>query len=167
LAVSVQGDGRHDSKPMKIDRPCSAVGKRWAGQPAFTLIEVAFAAAIAALVMAGMFSGYSLAGRKAQYSVCSVAANARAMEQLEHVIAAKWFAGYGITQLLNMSGTQYTNLDLPSAVSNIISCTNVTTVSQISVNPPYAMIQVQCSWTLPSYGGVYTNTVAVLRAPNL
>jgi hypothetical protein len=65
-----------------------------------------------------------------------------------------------------MSGTLTGNLCLPSAQGNVITCTNITTINQISTVPPYAMIKVQCIWTFPNYGGTYTNTVAVLRAPN-
>jgi prepilin-type N-terminal cleavage/methylation domain-containing protein len=150
---------------MKIDRLTGTAGNRRAGQPAFTLIEVVFATAIAALVLAGMFQGYNLAGRKAQYSACSLAANTTAMRQLELVNSANWVPANGQTQLLTLSGTQTGNLCLPSAQGNVVNCTNVTTVTPVSTNPPYVMIQVQCSWTLPGYGGTYTNTVAVLRSP--
>jgi type II secretory pathway pseudopilin PulG len=151
---------------MKIDRLTNTTGNRRAGQLAFTLIEVAFAAAIAALVLAGMFQGYSMAGRRAQFSACSLAANNMAMAQLELVNSATWIPSYGMTQLLTLSGTQTTNLYLPSAKGNVVNCTNTTLVTPVSTSPPYVMIQVQCSWTLPNYGGTFTNTVAVLRSPN-
>ena len=124
------------------------------------------ATAIAALVLAGMFEGYNLAGRQAQFSACSLAANTTAMRQMEQCIAANWIPSYGITTLLNQNGSYSTNLCLPSAQSNVVNCTVNFNTTQISINPPYAMIQVQCVWTFPSYGGTYTNTVAVLRAPN-
>ena len=151
---------------MKINRPTGTARHRRAGQPAFTLIEVAMATAIAALVLAGMFEGYNLAGRQAQFSACSLAANTTAMRQMEQCIAASWIPSYGITTLLNQNGSYSTNLCLPSAQSNVVNCTVNFNTTQISINPPYAMIQVQCVWTFPSYGGTYTNTVAVLRAPN-
>jgi hypothetical protein len=151
---------------MKIDRPTRTARKQCAGHAAFTLIEVAFATAIGAVLFAGMFMGYNLAGRKAQFSACSLAANTTAMRQLELVTSADWVPSYGQTQLLTLSGTQTGSLCLPSAQGNVVSCTNVTTVTPVSSSPAYAMIQVQCSWTFPGYGGVYTNTVAVLRAPN-
>jgi hypothetical protein len=154
---------------MKICRPTGTARNRCEGQGAFTLIEVAFAAAIAMMVMAGMFQGYTWAGRQAQYSACSLAANTLAMSQMEKVIAATWIPSppYTITTMLGLSSTVTTNLCLPSAQSNFVNCTLYTTVAQVSTNPPYAQIQVQCVWTLPSYGGTYTNTVAVLRAPTL
>ena len=126
------------------------------------------ATAIAALVLGGMFTGYNMAGRRAQYSACSLAANSEAVRQLEVVMSVPWVQSIPNSQLFatNLTAPQYHNLCLPSALSNVVNCTNYTTIKQISTNPPYAMIQVQCVWTLPNYGGTYTNTVAVLRAPN-
>ena len=151
---------------MKIDRLTSTARNRRAGQAAFTLVEVVFASAIAALLLAGMFEGYNLAGRQAQFSACSLAANTTAMRQLELVTSADWVPSYGQTQLLTLSGTKLDNLCLPVAQGNVVNCTNTTTITQISSSPAYAMIQVQCIWHFPSYGGTYTNTIAVLRAPN-
>jgi len=151
---------------MKIDRPTGTAGNRRADQAAFTLIEVAMATAVAAVLLAGMFEGYNIAGRQAQFSACSLAANSTAMRQMEQCIAAEWVPSYGVTTLLNETGSYSTNLCLPSAQSNVVNCTVNYTTTQISSNPPYAMIQAQCVWTLPNYGGTFTNTVAVLRAPN-
>ena len=154
---------------MKIDRPTGRGGNQSGGQAAFTLIEVGFAAAIAALVLAGMFQGYNMAGRQAQFSACTLAANSAAMCKMEQVISANWIPSYGVTELFSSSLTAPVtgNLCLPSAQGNVVNYTNYTTITQVSSTPPYAMIEVQCVWTFPSYGGVYTNTVAVLRAPNL
>ena len=153
---------------MKIDRRNFTAGNWRVGALAFTLIEVVFATAIAALVMAGMFKGYTMAARRAQFSACSVAANATAMRQLEQCVAANWVPAYGVTNLFSSSllVPQTGNLCLPIAQSNVVSCTNYTSITQISTSPAYAMIQVQCVWTFPSYGGTFTNTLAVLRAPN-
>jgi type II secretory pathway pseudopilin PulG len=151
---------------MKIMRLASANRKRSGVREAFTLIEVVIAGAIAALVMAGMFEGYTMAGRRAQFSACSVAATSEAMHQLEGAFSAEWVPAYGENALLALGGTNTANLCLPIAESNLITCTNYTTVTEISTNPPYAMIQVQCVWGFPNYGGTYTNTVSVLRAPN-
>jgi len=151
---------------MKITRLANA-GEKWrGGRKAFTLIEVVIAAAISAMVLAGMFEGYNMAGRKAQFSACSIAATSEAMHQLEGAFAANWVPAYGQNQLLALGGTNTANLCLPVAQSNVITCTNYTTVTEISTSPPYALIQVQCVWGFPNYGGTYTNTVAVLRAPN-
>jgi type II secretory pathway pseudopilin PulG len=156
-------------RPMRIYRPAGTARNRCAGQAAFTLVEVAFAAAIAALVLAGMFQGYNMAGRRSEFAACSLAANATAMAQMEQVVSADWVPSYGITQLFSsiLTAPQQSNLQLPSAQNNVVNCTTYTTITQISTNPSYAMIQVQCVWTFPNYGGTFTNTVGLLRAPNL
>jgi prepilin-type N-terminal cleavage/methylation domain-containing protein len=136
-------------------------------QAGFTMIEVTFAAAIAALVLAGMFQGYDVAGRQTQFSACNLAANTQAMRMVEQVEGAEWVPSYGEDQLLTLGSTNTGNLCLPSANGNLINCTNYTTVTQISTSPPYVMIQAQCVWTFPTYGGTFTNTIAVLRAPNI
>jgi prepilin-type N-terminal cleavage/methylation domain-containing protein len=151
---------------MKIDRPTGTTGDRCAGQPAFTLIEVVIATAIAALVLAGLFQGYNMAGRRAQFSACSLAANTTAMRQLEQSVSASWIPSYGISTLLSQNGSYGTNLCLPSARGNVVNCTVTYSATQVSTNPPYAMVQAQCVWTFPGYGGTFTNTLAVLRAPN-
>lgn len=157
--------GRTFSRAMKIDSSRGTARNAFAGQGGFTMIEVAFAAAIAALVLAGMFQGYNLASRRAQFSACSLAASTSAMHQMERVISAGWSPSAGTSNLLTLGGTVVSSLDLPSAANNFVNCTNVITVSQVSSSPAYAMIEVDCIWTFPSYGGVYTNTVATLRAP--
>jgi prepilin-type N-terminal cleavage/methylation domain-containing protein len=151
---------------MKIDRLASTASHRSAGPPAFTLIEVAVAAAIAAILLAGMFQGYNIASRRAQYSACSLAANTMAVRQMELCIAPPWYPTTGVTNLLAQRGTYTTNLCLPTSQSNGVTCTITYSVTPTSANPPYAMIDVKCAWTLPDYGGTFTNEVAVLRAPN-
>jgi type II secretory pathway pseudopilin PulG len=151
---------------MKIDESTGRSRNRCASQAAFTLIEVAFAAAIAALVLAGMFEGYNMSGRRAQFSACNLAANAMAMQQLEQVVSVDWVASSGNNSLLNMNATNLNNLCLPSANNNVINCTNITRVTAVSTSPPYDYVEVQCIWGFPTYGGTFTNTVAVLRAPN-
>ena len=151
---------------MRIDSSTGAAKRTWAGQAGFTMIEVAFSAAIAALVLAGMFEGYNMAGRRAQFAACSLAANTAAMRQMEQIFSADWIPSSGISNLLTMGGVVSSNLDLPSAQGNLVYCTNYITINQLSSTPPYAMIEVDCVWTFPGYGGTYTNTICVLRAPN-
>jgi prepilin-type N-terminal cleavage/methylation domain-containing protein len=150
---------------MKIDDTAKTSASR-IPQAGFTLIEVAFAAAIAALVLAGMFEGYNMAGRRSQYSACSLAASAAATRQLEQVLSAHWIPSTGTIELFQMNGATTNILCLPTVSGNVIPCTNVTSVTQVPGPSPYALVQVDCVWTFPVYGGVYTNTVAVLRAPD-
>src|SRR5271170_7667911 len=136
---------------------------------AFTLIEVAVALGVAALVMTGMFKGYTIASRRAQFSFFQLAAQAMAMQQMESIVAATWvISGTSITNIFNpsLTNTQVSALCLPSSGTNLAYATNYATVRQISTNPPYVMVQVSCVWSFMDMG-TFTNTVGVLRSPDL
>ena len=136
---------------MRIFRPSR--DKRAAS--AFTLIEVAVAMGVAALVMAGMFQGYTMASRRAQFSAFSLAAN--------------WVvSGTSVTNIFSsaLTNTLVAALCLPNTATNLVYATNFATVTQISTNPPYVMVQVSCVWSFIGLG-TFTNTVSVLRAPDL
>jgi|SRR5665213_311469 len=145
---------------MKIEMSTSIDCRR--RMTAFTLIEVAVAAAIAAMLLAGSFMGFNVAARQVQFSACNLAANTMAMGEIEKYLATS------PSQLLAMPayGTQPTNLCLPVSDSNIVSCTNIYAITNISSTPPYALIQLQCVWNFNGFG-TFTNTVVVLRALNL
>jgi prepilin-type N-terminal cleavage/methylation domain-containing protein len=150
---------------MRICRPI----RNWGAAPAFTLIEVAVAVAVAALVMAGMFQGYTMASRRAQFSAFQLAANSMAIQQMESIVAATWvISGTSVTNIFSpsLTNTQVNALCLPSSGTNLVYATNYATVQQISTNPPYVMVQVSCVWNFMDMG-TFTNTVAVLRAPDL
>jgi prepilin-type N-terminal cleavage/methylation domain-containing protein len=144
---------------MRIERSNSF--QRGARTSAFTLIEVVVAVAVSALLMAGSFTGYNVAGRQVQYSACNLSAGTMCMGEIEKFLADT------PTQLLGLptSGTQPTNLCLPISGSNIVTCTNFYWINNVSANPPYAVIQLQCVWN--NGFGVCTNTVTVMRALNL
>ena len=57
---------------MKFDESTGNARNRRTGPAGFTLIEVVFAAAIAAMVLAGMFEGYNMSGRQSMYSACNL-----------------------------------------------------------------------------------------------
>jgi len=139
-----------------------------AGVRAFTLAEVVMAAAIAALLCTAVVKCYSIGSYRSQFAACSLAANMQAMKKLEQVIFANWIPSYGVTNIFNpaLTNIDKENLEMPVALTNVITCTNYTTITQLSTNPPYLMIRVDCVW---GFNGLatYTNTVAVLRGPNL
>jgi prepilin-type N-terminal cleavage/methylation domain-containing protein len=140
------------------------------GQPfGFTLIEVVVALAIAVMVMAGMFKGYGIASRRAQYAAYQLAANQMAMQQMESIVAATWVvSGTSVTNIFSptLTNTQISALCLPNSGTNLVYATNIATVTQISANPPYLMVSVSCQWSFMGMGN-FTNTVAVLRGPDL
>jgi len=150
---------------MRICQPVRSGG----AASAFTLIEVVVAIAIAVMVMAGMFQGYGIASRQAQFSSYQLAANAMAMQQMESIVAATWvISGTAVTNIFSpsLTNSQVSALCLPNSGTNLVYATNFVTMQQISVNPPYLMVQVSCIWSFIGMG-TFTNTVAVLRAPDL
>ena len=137
-----------------------------AGACAFTLAEVCMAAAIAALLCTAVIKVYMIGSYKSQYAACSFAANMQALKHIEQVIYANWVPSYGINDVFNsaLTNTDVENLEMPVSNTNTVTCTNYTTVTQISANPPYLIIQVSCVWGFNALG-TYTNTIAVLRGP--
>jgi type II secretory pathway pseudopilin PulG len=136
---------------------------------AFTLIEIAVALAVSVLVMAGMFQGYTMASRRAQFSSFQLAAQAMAMQQMESIVAANWvISGTSVTNIFSpsLSAAQINALCLPSSGTNLVYGTNYATVTQISTYPPYVMVEVRCVWSFMGMG-TFTNTVGVLRSPDL
>ena len=151
---------------MKFDLPDRR--QRAAGEGAFTLIEVVMAAAIAALICTAVIECYAMGSRKSQYAACSLAANMQAIKKIEQVIFAQWVPSYGTTNIFNpaLTNIDTENLEMPVANTNVITCTNYTSVNLLSTNPPYLMVRVDCVWGFNGLG-TFTNTVAVLRGPNI
>jgi len=150
---------------MQLSQPIP----RGKGVVAFTLIEVCVALAITVLVMTGMFQGYEIASRRAQYASFSLAASAMAMQRMESIVASQWVvSGTSITNIFNpaLTATQVSPLCVPTTSTNFIYGTNYVTLTQVSTNPPYILVRVDCVWNFMGMG-IFTNTVAVMRAPDL
>jgi type II secretory pathway pseudopilin PulG len=141
--------------------------QRLAGVEAFTLIEVVVSMAIAVLVCAAIMKCYTMSSRRSFYASCNLAANAQAMKKMEQVIYARWRPSIGVTDIFNtaLTNNDYENLEMPVSSTNVITCTNFTTVKQISTNPPYLMIRVDCVFNFLNIS-TFTNTIAVLRGPD-
>jgi len=134
-------------------------------QAGFTLIEVAVAVAMAALLFAAIFRAYTVIGRRVQFAAYSLAAHSAAMQQLEQAMSAQWVPSQGVLTLFNTYANTVSNsLYLPNFNDIVVPYTNFVTISNLSANPPYAMIRVDCVWCFADMG-VYTNTVAIIRAP--
>ena len=98
------------------------------------------AAAIAALLCTGDRGVLIRWGRaRSQYAACSLAANMQAMKKIEQVIFANWIPSYGMTNIFNpaLTNIDTENLEMPVAITNVVTCTNYTTVTLLSTNPPY------------------------------
>ena len=91
------------------------------------------------------------------------------MQQMESIVAANWVvSGTSVTNIFSstLTNTQVAALCLPNTATNLVYATNYATVRQISTNPPYVMVQVSCVWSFMDMG-TFTNTVGVLRSPDL
>ncbi len=126
------------------------------------------AVGITVLVFAGGVLGYVQSAQQAEWAAYSLAANSLAQQRLEQTRAAKWDTQAN-PPIDNLVGTNFPSrvdvLDVPIAGTNIVYATNITTISNISANPPVKMVRVDCTWRFWNRG-VYTNTVVTYRAPD-
>jgi prepilin-type N-terminal cleavage/methylation domain-containing protein len=154
---------------LRAARQSGRPAQRKCDHCAFTLVEVAVAMAIAALVFAGMFQGYTMASRRAQFASYSLAASATAMKQMERIVASQWvISGMSATNIFSptLTAVQTNALGMPSNGTNLVYATNYASVTQMSTNPPYVMIRVDCVWNFMGMG-VFTNSLGVIRGPDL
>jgi type II secretory pathway pseudopilin PulG len=133
-----------------------------------TLVEVVVALAITGLTVGGIVAGYIYCTTSAVKVELAQAANARAMERIEQARSAQWDTA-GSTNVDQLVATNFpdevVSLDMPGSGSGGTSATIVTTISQISVNPPLRGIRVDCIWQFRGADWV-TNTVETIRAPD-
>ena len=134
----------------------------------FTLAEVVVSAALAAITVAGVITGYVQSQERADWSGSSLAAQALAVQRLEQTRAARWDTEAGVDQVITANfPTQSLPFDLPMAGTNVLYATNYTTITSISTNAPLLkMIQVDCVWRWNRTSRIFTNSVATYRAPD-
>lgn len=133
----------------------------------FTLMEASIASAVAAMIFGGIVYGYIQAGRNAEWSAYSFAAQAMALQRLEQTRACRWDpeATPVVDELVSANfPTLVSILDVPMNGTNVMYATNYTTISTISTVPPVRMIRVDTAWRFLINGRVYTNTIATCRA---
>ena len=141
---------------------------------AFALAEVLISILIAGLSIGGIIYAYILASHQAEWASYSSAAQVMAMRRLEQVRAAKWdpLAYPPVDDLVSANFTNViAPLEVPQTGTNFIWSTNVTTITTITNNAVWKMIQVDCSWAMKPRGAnatlvVATNTVITYRAPD-
>ncbi len=134
---------------------------------AMCLAEVIISIALAATSLAALVTGFMMCANDTKSSSYSFAAQSRALEAIEQVRAAKWdtMADPVIDMVVstNFPKTVYT-LNVPRC-SKQTSCTNYTTITTLSVNPPLKKIRVDCVWSW-SNKKIYTNSVVTYRGPD-
>ncbi len=133
-----------------------------------TLVEVVVALAITGLTVGGIISGYIYCTTSAVKAELVQAASARALERIEQARSAQWDTA-GSTNVDQLVATNFPNevvsLDTPGTNWGGTSATIVTTISQISVNPPIRGIRVDCIWQFRGAEWI-TNTIETIRAPD-
>ena len=132
----------------------------------FTLAEVVIAIALSAMSMAGLISGYVLSAQRTEWSVCSEAAQAQANERIEQTRAARWDPTGAIDELVSTNfPVLVLPLNLPRKTGQYTYCTNTTTITLISTNPPFRMIKTESVWRILNKG-LNTNTAVTYRSPD-
>jgi Tfp pilus assembly protein PilE len=133
-----------------------------------TLVEVIIALAITGLTLGGIISGYIYCETSSVKVELVQAASARAMERIEQTRSAQWITT-GTTNVDQLVATNFpaesVSLDMPGSGSGGTTATIMTTISQISANPPLKNIQVDCIWQFRGAAWV-TNTIETIRAPD-
>jgi type II secretory pathway pseudopilin PulG len=139
-----------------------------------TMIEVVMAITIAALVFAGVITGFTTSSQRAEWTAYNLAAQNLAQQGAEQARAASWDP-LALVPVDNCTQTNFppvgTNmLDVPISGTNITYATNTWTITTVSTNPyPLKMIRVDCTWRFQPPGrpaAIFTNTVATYRSPN-
>jgi len=147
---------------------------------AFTLVEVVIALFIFVMVISGVIYGYVQANRMAEWSSMSFAAQSFASEGAEQARAADWRprdwpVTNGPGTMDELPPTNYIIVDIldipskgqPGPTNTMFWATNYISITNVSINPALRQIRSDCSWTFPSSGKRYSNTVILLRAPDL
>lgn len=133
-----------------------------------TLVEVVVAMAISTLAVVAIVTGYLFSITSAQRSALSMTASARAVERIEQTRSAKWDLSSwpAVDQLVSTNfPDEVVILDENAACNRITYATNITRISQISLNPPLKEIHVDCVWNFKG-NQLLTNTVETCRAPD-
>lgn len=140
------------------------------GRNGFTLAEIVICFAIMGLVIGGMITAYTHSALFAERAGYELAAQAQAVQIMERVRSAPWdtqsYPPKDATT--NFPSVTTSILELPVIGSNVVYCTNYTSVSTLindpSLNVQVKMIQVTTMW--PWNGRTLSNTIVTYRAPD-
>ena len=137
---------------------------------AFTLAEVVICVFIMMLLFAGILTAYIQTSYRAEWTGFSLAAQALAVQQLEHAKAAVWdpLQATNKDEIIQMPRTMTALLDLPVTGSNYVWATISNTITLIP-NGDYSnyMVKVDVVWPFRWKSQVvyFTNTIAGYYAP--
>ncbi len=138
----------------------SVIGRR-PGRGGFTIAEVVISVAIAAISIGAIISGYVISANRAEWTLCSSAAQLMVMNHLEQTKTARWDS---FTNELDPISPFSTNepLDIPITGTGVVDATNTVTITDTGSSPPSRLVRVDCVWSLMSRGP-FTNTAFTLR----
>jgi type II secretory pathway pseudopilin PulG len=187
--MNMRFDARHFSRSRLRHtwRSARLVSARNTNRSAFTIVEVVMATAIVAVVFGGIINAYIQAGKRAEWTGYSLAAQSMAQQYIEMARAAVWDPAQipPVNQItnLNLQGMTYVSsnltwtgyqtnvLDVPYDSTNYILATNYVTISQISLstNIQAEVFRVDTVWPFGHWQlgtQYYTNTVCTIISPD-
>lgn len=139
-----------------------------AAQAGMTLIEVVIALLISSVAVSCMVSGYVFSISSAERAALSLAAGNRAMERLEKTRGARWDL-LSYPQIDELKSANFTNevvvLDVSGSGNAFTYATNITTIYQISSDPPLRGIRVECIYRFDRKQ-LITNIAETARGPD-
>ena len=139
----------------------------------FTLVEVALAMSIIAMVFSITIVAYIHACTRAKWSGYSLAAQALAVQQIEQARSAVWDPTQNppVDELANLPTKTTNQLNLPISGTNVLFATNYITVSLLTNNgSQFHMVRVDTVWNFVGYATnrvhIFTNTAVSYFAPD-
>ena len=149
-------------------------GTRWPAvrTAGFTLAEVVVCVGIMMLVFAAIIMAYIQTSYRAEWTGYSLAAQAAAVQQLEHAKAAVWDPSQTPVkdEIIQLPTITTVLLDLPVTGTNTVYATNYTTITLLSISGGYSnyLVKVDTVWPFRWKNQVayFTNTVADYYAPD-
>jgi type II secretory pathway pseudopilin PulG len=133
-----------------------------------TLVEVVIALAITGLTVAGIVAGYIFCTNASFKDSFYMAANGRALARLEETRNAQWdTSSYpAVDQLVATNFPDETvTLNKSGSDPDVVSALVKTDISQISTNPSFKRVRVDCIWQFKGDETI-TNTIETIRAPD-
>jgi Tfp pilus assembly protein PilV len=135
----------------------------------FTLVEALISTVLSGFAITGLIVGYATMARRAEFAVYSTAATALAQQGIEQARAAKWdtAASPAVDEVVIGNFPFYSVImDITPDAGVTVRGTNYFQIVTVSTNPPLKHIQVDCVWSIDQGENIFTNTLAVMRAPD-
>jgi prepilin-type N-terminal cleavage/methylation domain-containing protein len=134
----------------------------------FTLAETLVSIMIMGLVFSGVLIGYTRGSQRAEWSGLSLAAEALCVRQMEQVRAVLWDTQSIPIQdnTTNIPSSNVMILDIPISGTNVVSATNVFTITTWTNPGPSYLKMITATTTWSWNGATYVNTLVDYRCPD-